>query len=110
MSGIFDTLDTCDSKIAQLEASLTEAKSRRDILAKDTIGGSVRGQTAIYLHEKFCPACGRSDDCSFYYEEKNGTHDWKRNEHKRWLYKADELLKILDSETLKKVVQIIKKS
>lgn len=109
MGDLFASIDDCDLKIKQLEASLSEAKAHRDIIAKDIVGSRIRGQIAIYLHKNLCPVCGKAE-CAWPYEQNlNGTHDWTQPEHKRWLYKADSLLVILDSETLRKVINIIKK-
>ena len=107
MSFNFETLADADLKIKQLELELSEIRKQRNYIADDPIARSVEGQTAIFLHEKLCNH-NHTDSCSWFYEKKNNIHNWNSDEHARWLLKAGQLLRLVDSTTIKAIVSIIK--
>lgn len=62
-------------------------------------------QLAMFLHTKHCHY-NHTDGCSWFYDINDGLHDWNAYAHKDWLQKAQEILKIIDFETAKKVFSI----
>ena len=46
---------------------------------------------AILLHDNLCHS-DHTSVCGWYYEKNGVVHDWTRNEHKRYLEKADKLI------------------
>lgn len=61
---------------------------------------------AIELHKNLCHS-NHTDQCSWYYEKNGLEDDWNRHEHKKWLDKAKEILKVSDFSTACAIIEII---
>ena len=45
---------------------------------------------AALLHDKLCKD-NHTDGCGWFYEIRNGVHEWNRDTHAGWLNKADTI-------------------
>lgn len=84
-------------------------EEKRDELRKEYIQTLPRNkQLAIELHNKLCRG-NHTDGCSFYYEIKDLDDNWEGSAHKKYLKKADLLLKEFpdDIEKVLRVIDII---
>lgn len=81
-------------------------EEKRDELRKEYIQTLPRNkQLAIELHNKLCRG-NHTDGCSFYYEIKDLDDNWEGSAHKKYLKKADLLLKEFPDD-IDKVFRII---
>ena len=60
---------------------------------------------AIELHKNLCHS-NHIDCCSWHYEINGLEHDWNGYEHKKWLDKAKEILKVSDFNTACAIIEI----
>lgn len=75
------------TQIAELEEKLENL--RRQKLIEDEAARSLTPEQklAIVMHNTMCPH-NHADGCGWYYEVKNGIHDWRQPTHGLWLDRA----------------------
>lgn len=76
-----------DKSIEKLEADLQKLRDEREAMVKMP----ANQRLAIELHGSTC-TWNHTDGCSWFYEFKDGIHDWNGNEHRRRLDAANRIL------------------
>ena len=80
------TQEEIKKDIAKLKEELREVQE----VDKGIAEGDVRA-IAIFIHDKKCTS-DHAAECSWFYEIKNGYHDWSKSAHKHWLERAQRFV------------------
>ena len=70
-------------KIAQLKAEIEKLQAEQDAFDRQT----PEEKLAITLHELLCHA-NHTDGCGWFYDIKDGIHNWNSDGHARYMHKA----------------------
>jgi small-conductance mechanosensitive channel len=84
-----------EEQIAALQSKLEQAKKAADALK--TL--KLEERIAIARHDVLC-RWNHTDGCSWFYEIKDGIHQFHMNEHARQLLGAQKILRALDNTKL----------
>jgi hypothetical protein len=80
-----------------VDAAEKIAKIDKEIAELDCMSPPER--IAIGLHDLVCTS-NHTDACSWYYEVKDGKHDWEKDTHKLWLNKGVLVSKYIDQQKI----------
>lgn len=80
-------VDEIKEQIQKLEAELQDAKAAESALIQQGFAA----QLAVEIHNGTC-GWNHTDGCSWYYEIKDGVHDWGAFAHDRALQRAKEII------------------
>ena len=81
------TVRKLDDAIAKMEGDLQKLKDEREAF----VSMPLNERLAIEIHSALCH-WNHTDGCGWFYEIKDGKHDWSRNAHKRSLNSANAVL------------------
>lgn len=105
---MYNTLSEIERDIEKQRQHLAELETVKKNMLEDVQTSSEAGQLAIDLHKKLCN-WDHTEGCSWYYEIRDGIHDWRGSEHSRWFSKAQTLLAAGHSrETVMQIINIAK--
>ena len=76
-----------DKAIETLEADLQKLRNEREAM----INMPANRRLAIDLHARLC-TWNHTDGCGWFYEIKDGIHDWGRASHKGYLNSANAII------------------
>ena len=76
-----------DNAIAKMEAELKKLKDEREAMVQMP----ANQRLAIQLHSSTCSG-DHTEHCGWFWEIKDGVHDWTRDVHKRRLYCANIII------------------
>lgn len=96
-----------DKELQQLETNYEQKKKELTKLSLASKAHQIPEELrelADFLHSKLCKY-NHTDQCDYHYD--NG--DWTAYSRKEYLKKAENVIKVTDSETVKKVVEAITK-
>lgn len=89
--------DTLAAAKAEVERIEQEIAARNDLTEEQRF--------AIDLHDATCHQ-DHTERCGWFYD--NGPYMWENGTHKRYLLKAREVLKVVDAETVMKVLKAVR--
>lgn len=89
--------ETLAAAKAEVERIEQEIASRNDLTEEQRF--------ATDLHEATCNQ-DHTERCGWFYE--HGPRVWENGTHKRYLVKAGEVLKVVDAETVMKVLKAVR--
>ena len=76
-----------DSAIEKMEAELKKLKDEREAMVQMP----ANQRLAIQLHSSTCSS-DHTEHCGWFWEIKDGVHDWSRYSHKRRLHSANIII------------------
>lgn len=89
-----------------IDEEIRETEKKLNVLKDEKLGLEMSDpacELAIFLHDMTC-RYDHTEGCGWFYEIKNGKHDWSRYAHQQELRRARKLLEITDADTIKKIV------
>lgn len=83
-----------DNELDKLQKKIRELEIKK----KNLLDMSEVERIAVTLHSRMCTS-NHTDGCDWYYDVKNGKHDWNGHAHQTYLKKAKKI--VLKCEALK---------
>lgn len=97
------TLKAVKEELHALEVKVSKLQKEKEFLENLTQDRRL----AIELHTSFCDRDHEGampGSCNWHYEIHSGVHDWEQYEHKRYIEKANKLLKITNANNIQERV------
>jgi len=95
------TTDALNEELAKAQEEVE--RIQQEIAEREALSEDKR--FAVDLHDATCHA-DHTERCGWFYE--HGPNVWNNGTHKRYLDKANEILKVVDAETTMKVLKAVR--
>ena len=103
-----ETVKELDKLIQEQEKNLAKLRRQKEKLEAQKL--TPEQELAIELHKKLC-RWTHTDGCGWYYEMKDGIHEWDGGQysaHREWLKKAQKVIASgIQKETAIKLMEIV---